>query len=171
MPHRGAANVPATDDRTISDLLRPERRSWRAEDSGGRGCAISGQRPVSCADGRTYQLRVVHRDVSPLVWGRLLITSETSIAHVALYLMGRLGWFTVVNLETVLPQYPGSIQCLLVCSMQGTENMGKHGARCLTVKYSATIVRQIPKQMPNDGYSAANAQWQRPRLVHCGNKP
>ena len=43
-------------------------------------------------------------------------------------------------------QSPGSVQCLLVKrSMQGTENMGKHGARCLrarclTIKYSATTV-------------------------------
>jgi hypothetical protein len=40
------------------------------------------------------------------------------------------------------------VQCLLVkCSMQDTENMGKHGVRCLTVQYGATSkLGHRPKQ-------------------------
>src|ERR1019366_6214647 len=39
-----------------------------------------------------YQLRVVLRDVSPLVWRRLLISSETSIAQLYEILLRAFAW-------------------------------------------------------------------------------
>ena len=39
-----------------------------------------------------YQLRVVLRDVSPLVWRRLLISSETSLAQLREILLRALAW-------------------------------------------------------------------------------
>ena len=41
---------------------------------------------------KVYQLKVSLRDVSPLIWRRLLVTSETSIAHLHAILQIAMGW-------------------------------------------------------------------------------
>ena len=78
--------------RAISDLLRPERRSWRAEDSGRRGCAVSGQGPVSCADGRTLSTSSSTSGRQSPGLAALLITSETSIAQLHEILQQAFDW-------------------------------------------------------------------------------
>ncbi|MDQ2805864.1 MAG: plasmid pRiA4b ORF-3 family protein [Chloroflexota bacterium] len=39
-----------------------------------------------------YQLKVVLRDCSPLIWRRLLVSSDTTIAHLHAILQTALGW-------------------------------------------------------------------------------
>ncbi|HSH78243.1 MAG TPA: plasmid pRiA4b ORF-3 family protein [Herpetosiphonaceae bacterium] len=41
---------------------------------------------------KVYQLKVSLRDISPLIWRRLLVTSDTSIAHLHAILQIALGW-------------------------------------------------------------------------------
>src|ERR1700687_2515806 len=41
---------------------------------------------------RVYQLRVVLRGVSPLIWRRLLVRSDTTIADLHITLQTALGW-------------------------------------------------------------------------------
>ncbi len=42
--------------------------------------------------GKVYQLRVSLRGISPMVWRRLLATSDTSIAHLHAILQVAMGW-------------------------------------------------------------------------------
>src|SRR5712692_4309979 len=44
------------------------------------------------AEGSVYQLRVVLRGVSPLIWRRLLVRSDTTIAALHMTLQTALGW-------------------------------------------------------------------------------
>ena len=41
---------------------------------------------------KVYQLKVSLRDISPLIWRRLLVTSDTSIAHLHAMLQIVMGW-------------------------------------------------------------------------------
>lgn len=41
---------------------------------------------------KVYQLKVSLRDISPLIWRRLLVTSDTSIAHLHAILQVVMGW-------------------------------------------------------------------------------
>src|SRR5436305_1624808 len=41
---------------------------------------------------QVYQLKVVLRDCSPLIWRRLLVTSDTSIAQLHAILQVTMGW-------------------------------------------------------------------------------
>ncbi len=44
------------------------------------------------ATGKVYQLKVSLRDISPMIWRRLLVTSDTSIAHLHAILQVAMGW-------------------------------------------------------------------------------
>src|SRR6266542_1708782 len=44
------------------------------------------------ATATVYQLKVSLRDISPLIWRRLLVTSDTSIAHLHSMLQTVMGW-------------------------------------------------------------------------------
>jgi hypothetical protein len=41
---------------------------------------------------KVYQLKVSLRDISPLIWRRLLVTSDTSMAHLHAMLQTAMGW-------------------------------------------------------------------------------
>ncbi len=41
---------------------------------------------------KVYQLKVSLRDISPLIWRRLLVTSDTTIAHLHAILQTAMGW-------------------------------------------------------------------------------
>ncbi len=44
------------------------------------------------ADGQVYQLKVVLRHCSPMIWRRLLVTSDTTIAQLHSILQIAMGW-------------------------------------------------------------------------------
>ena len=48
--------------------------------------------PLACSEPVVYQLRVVLRGVSPLIWRRLLIRSDSTIAELHATLQRVLGW-------------------------------------------------------------------------------
>ena len=63
-----------------------------------------------------YQLRVVLRDVSPLVWRRLLVSSETSLAQLHEVLLRAFAWsgehlhlFHIHGRDYGVPQYGGIV--------------------------------------------------------------
>ncbi len=47
------------------------------------------------ATGKVYQLKVSLRDISPMIWRRLLVTSDTSMAHLHAILQVAMGWADV----------------------------------------------------------------------------
>ncbi len=48
--------------------------------------------PIASSEPVVYQLRVVLRAVSPLIWRRLLIRSESTVADLHATLQTTLGW-------------------------------------------------------------------------------